>query len=165
MKKTWQQKIGDKPAYPKVLCLEKGFPCYNAVHKMGADEGDPVVIVNASEVAAIMQKVPRGKLITLTEICMEIARRHRVKACCTLVAGIHTMEIANAVEEMKSTGKLNNLPYWRTLKSDGSLNPKFPGGTENQKRLLEAEGYMVLQKGKNYFVQDFSKYLFYPSKI
>jgi len=37
MKKTWQEKLEDKPSFPKVLRLEKRFPCYNAVHKMGAD--------------------------------------------------------------------------------------------------------------------------------
>lgn len=30
MKKTWQEKLKDKPSFPKVLRLEKGFPCYNA---------------------------------------------------------------------------------------------------------------------------------------
>jgi hypothetical protein len=40
MKKTWQEKLEDKPSFPKVLRLEKRFPCYNAVHKMGAEVGD-----------------------------------------------------------------------------------------------------------------------------
>jgi hypothetical protein len=34
MKKTWQEKLKDKPSFPKVLRLEKGFPCYNAVHRI-----------------------------------------------------------------------------------------------------------------------------------
>jgi hypothetical protein len=40
MRKTWLQKIEGKKTFPKVLKLEKRFPCYNAVHKMGADEGE-----------------------------------------------------------------------------------------------------------------------------
>jgi hypothetical protein len=34
MKKTWQEKLKDKLSFRKVLKLEKGFPCYNAVHKI-----------------------------------------------------------------------------------------------------------------------------------
>jgi len=34
-RKTWQEKLIDKSSYPKVLALQAGFPCYNAVHKMG----------------------------------------------------------------------------------------------------------------------------------
>jgi hypothetical protein len=37
MRKTWQEKLEDKPCFPKVLGLEKGSPCYKAVHKLGAD--------------------------------------------------------------------------------------------------------------------------------
>jgi hypothetical protein len=34
MKKTWQEKLKDKPSFPKVLRLEKGFPCRNVVGKI-----------------------------------------------------------------------------------------------------------------------------------
>jgi hypothetical protein len=78
MKKTWREKLKDKPSFPKVLRLEKGFPCYKAVHKMGADVGDNVILVNPSEVLAIMKQVPKGKLITIVEICRQIARNHDV---------------------------------------------------------------------------------------
>ena len=53
-KKSWQEKLVDKKGYPKVLKLEKRFPCYNALHKMGADEGDDIVLVNPGEVIEIM---------------------------------------------------------------------------------------------------------------
>ena len=39
-KKSWQEKLADKKGYPKILKLETRFPCYNAVHGMGADVGD-----------------------------------------------------------------------------------------------------------------------------
>jgi len=55
MKKTWRQKLEDKASLPKVLKLEKRFPCYNAVHKMGTEAGDEVVLVNPSEVVDIMK--------------------------------------------------------------------------------------------------------------
>lgn len=159
MRKTWQEKLEDKASLPKVLKLERGFPCYNAVHKMGAEAGDDVVLVNPSEVVDIMKQVPKGKLVTIVEICKQIARQHSVKACCSLTTGIFIMTVANAVEEASREGKSLDIPYWRTLKADGFLNTKYPGGQEAHKKLLEQEGHRVLQKGKKFLVQDFQKHL------
>ena len=78
MKKTWVQKCEDKKTLPKVLKLEKRFPCSNAVHKMGANEGDPVVLVNASEIMPIMARVPKGKLIAIGDICRTVAKKPKV---------------------------------------------------------------------------------------
>ena len=69
------------------------------------------------------------------------------------------MTAANAVEEAIQEGKLLDIPYWRTLKAGGFLNPKYPGGQEAHKKLLDKEGYKVLQKGKRYVVQDFQNHL------
>ena len=159
MKKTWQEKLKDKTTLPKIEKLEKRFPCYNAVHKMGAEVGDDVILVNPSEVVEIMKQVPKGKLITIVEICKKIAEKHRVPACCSLTTGIFIMTAANAAEEASREGKSLDIPYWRTLKSEGFLNPKYPGGQEAHKRLLEQEGFKVIQKGKNYLVQDLQNYL------
>jgi hypothetical protein len=158
-KKSWQQKLTDKPGLPKVLKLEDRFPCYNAVHKMGAEVGDEVVLVNPSEVVKEMKKVPNGKLTTIVEICKKIAEKHNVKACCSLTAGIFIMTAANATEEAEKEGKSLNIPYWRTLKAGGFLNEKYPGGAEAQKEKLENEGFMVMKKGKRYFVQNYQNSL------
>ncbi len=162
MKKTWIQKIEDKKSLPKVLELENNFPCYNAVHKMGANAGDLVVLVNASEILPMMAKIDKGKLITIREICMKIANNHRVKGCCSLTTGIFIMSIANAAEEALAKGDksaLAKIPYWRTLKADGFLNEKYPGGLEAQKKLLENEGYQITARGKKFQVAEFEKYL------
>jgi len=159
MKKTWQEKLEDKASLPKVLKLERGFPCYNAVHKMGVEAGDDIVLVNPSEVVEIMKQVPKGKLITIVEICKKIAKQHKVKGCCSLTTGIFIMTAANAAEEASKEGKVLDIPYWRTLKSDGFLNEKYPGGQEAHKKLLEQEGHKVIHKGKRLLVQDFKKHL------
>jgi alkylated DNA nucleotide flippase Atl1 len=158
-KKSWQEKLVDKQGYPKVLRLEKRFPCYNAVHNMGVEAGDEVVLVNPSEVAEIMKKVPKGRLATIVEICKKIAKGHNVKGCCSLTAGIFIMTAANAVEEASRQGKDLGIPYWRTLKANGFLNEKYPGGAEAQKKLLEKEGFTVILRGKKYVVQDFDSFL------
>lgn len=158
-RKTWREKLADKQGLPKFLKLEKRFPCYNAVHKMGAEVGDEIVLVNPSEVIELMKKVPFGKLVTIVEICNCLAKKHQVKGCCTLTAGIFIMTAANAVEEEKKAHRDLNIPYWRTLKADGFLNEKFPGGAESHKALLEKEGFRVMPKGKKFFVENYQSYL------
>lgn len=160
MRKSWQEKMADKAGVPKILMLEDRFPCYNAVHKMGAEVGDPIVLVNPREVEALMGQVPPKQLTTLIEICQTLAAKYQVKGCCTLTAGIFTMTAAQAAEEMKAEGKHNDLPYWRTLKSGGELNPKYPGGIEGHAALLQAEGFSVTWRGKKAFVADYETYLF-----
>jgi alkylated DNA nucleotide flippase Atl1 len=158
-RKSCQEKLADKKNLPKILTLQKSFPCYNAVHKMGAEAGDDVVLVNPSEIVALMKQVPKGKIITLVEICKAAAQKHHVKGCCSLTTGIFIMTAANAAEEAANEGKSLPLPYWRTLKVDGFLNEKYPGGALAQKKLLEAEGFTILTKGKKFVVKDFEKNL------
>lgn len=158
-KKSWQEKLTDKKGLPKILKLKERFPCYNAVHKMGAEIGDEVVLVNPSEVVEIMRKVPEGKVITIVEICKQTAKEHGVKACCSLTTGIFIMTAANATEEAAKEGKSLKIPYWRTLKAGGILNEKYPGGAEAHKKLLEKEGFKILQKGRKFVVNDYEKHL------
>ena len=59
--------------------------------------------------------------------------------------------------------KNDKTPYWRTLKANGELNAKYPGGIEAQKEMLEQEGHTIIQKGsKNirYYVQDYENALY-----
>jgi alkylated DNA nucleotide flippase Atl1 len=158
-RKSWQEKLRDKKGLPKILKLEERFPCYNAVHKMGAETGDKVVLVNPSEIVEIMKKVPKGKLITIVEICRKIARKHEVNACCSLTTGIFIMTAANAADEASKEGKDLDIPYWRTLKTGGFLNEKYPGGAEAHKKLLEKEAFKIIQKGRKFAVDTYEEYL------
>lgn len=159
-RKTWEQKLADKNGYPKVLELKEGFPCYRALHKMGAEAGDRVVLVNPSDIVALMRAVPYGQVTTLREICLKVAKEHDVDACCTLTSGIHVMTAANAAAEAAERGGYLEIPYWRTLKIGGYLNQKYPGGVEHQACQLRAEGQEILGKGKNARVIDLERALF-----
>lgn len=158
-KKSWQEKMADKDGFPKILKLKSNFPCYRSAKKIGAKRGDPIVLVNPSEVEAIMKSVKKGKLITIYEICEQLSRKYSVKSCCTLTTGIFVMTAANAAEEMKKENKKIKNPYWRTLKAGGFLNEKYPGGSKVQKELLEKENFRIIQRGKKYQVAEFEKYL------
>ena len=73
--------------------------------------------------------------------------------------GIFAWVSAHAAEEQRQEGKKDITSYWRTLKTGGVINAKYPGGVEGQKKLLEKEGHKVIQKGKKYIVVDHEKSL------
>jgi len=49
---------------------------------------------------------------------------------------------------MAIEGRTEITPYWRTLKSKGELNEKYPGGVEDQAAHLKEEGHTI-ELGKN----------------
>lgn len=51
--------------------------------------------------------------------------------------------------------------HWRTLKADGFLNPKYPGGVEAQAKRLREEGHVIEtnRNGKPKRVKDYEKAL------
>jgi hypothetical protein len=104
-----------------------------------------------------MKQVPKGKLATLGQIYRTLSSRYGTQYCCTLTTGIFITIAANAAEETKEGN-----PYWRTLKNNGELNTKYPGGTDKQREMLEKEGHTILRKGKRLFVKDFETKLFKP---
>jgi len=111
------------------------------------------------EVNKLMRKVPKGKLITVNEIREAVAKKHKATVGCPLTCGIFINIAARAAEQEREEGKKDITPYWRTLKSGGVLNEKYPGGAESQKKLLEKEGHKVVKKGKKFVVEDFEKVL------
>jgi hypothetical protein len=117
--------------------------------------GGTMVIAHPTEIDELMKQVPKGKLITLDEIRIQLAKNHDADICCPMTAGIFVTISAAAAEEDKAEGKSNCTPYWRTLKKKAELNPKFPGGILQHKQLLQSEGHTVYKKGKRYFVEGF----------
>jgi len=118
-----------------------------------------MAIPSPMEVYDIMARVPKGKLITIEEIRKIIAMKHKADIGCPLTCGIFSWIAAHAAVEEAAEGKRMIMPYWRTLKTNGVLNPKYPGGIEEQKRYLKAEGYSLVQKGQKIVVLNYEKYL------
>ncbi len=106
-----------------------------------------------------MKKVPKRKLITINEIRKIVAKKHKATIGCPITCGIFARIAAGAAEEQKKAGKKGITPYWRTLKDEGELNEKYPGGIAGQKKLLEKEGHKILKKGKKFVVIDYQKSL------
>ena len=69
------------------------------------------------------------------------------------MTGIHARIAAGAAGENEADGKKRITPYWRTLKGDGELNAKYPGGVLGQRRRLEEDGLEVFARGDRLFVR------------
>jgi hypothetical protein len=131
MKKSWREKLENSKDLPR---LEK------ISEKMSKRWGTGTIVIPAPmEVNEIMRKVPKGKLITINEIRLALAKKHGATTCCPMTTGIFAWIAANAVEEQKRKGEKEITPYWCTLKSGGVINEKYPGGVEGQELLLEKE--------------------------
>ena len=150
-KKTWREKLADSKDLPKVETITE---------KMSKRWGTGTVVIPApKEVDEIMKKVLKGKLITINGIRQILAKKHGATIGCPMTIGIFARIAAEAAMEEATEGKKRITPYWRTLKSGGELNPKYPGGIEGQKALLESEGHKVIQRGKKSVVQNYESSL------
>ena len=108
---------------------------------------------------AVMRRVPEGKVITVGDIREYFAAQNDADFTDPITAGIFC-SIAAWASFQRSDDK---TPYWRTLKANGELNPKYPGGVEEQKKLLETEGHTVIKKGRTnirYYVKDYESFLY-----
>ncbi|MFC1897800.1 hypothetical protein ACFLX8_04480 [Chloroflexota bacterium] len=134
-RKSWQEKLADSKDLPKVVEI---------TGKMSTRWGTGFVCIPAPiEVDEIMKKVPAGKLITVNQIREIVARKHGATIGCPITTGIFIGIAARAAEETTAEGKTNITPYWRTLKSKGELNEKYPGGVEVQAVHLIEEGHTI----------------------
>ena len=150
-KKSWKEKLADSKGLPKIGPIEG---------KMSTRWGAGTMVVPAPiEVDQLMRRVPKGKLVTINELRSALARKHNVNVGCPITTGIFAWIAANAAEEDAAAGKSRITPYWRTLKTGGQLNEKYPGGVPALMNKLKAEGHRVVQKGKRYLVADYEKAL------
>ena len=107
----------------------------------------------------VMKKVPYGKVITVGKIRAYFAEKSGADFTEPITAGIF-VSIAAWASFQRSE---DETPYWRTLKANGELNEKYPGGVSAQKEKLESEGHTIIQRGRKnirYFVKDYEKNLF-----
>lgn len=150
-KTSWQEKLADDKGLPKVATV-----CGNLTKRWGTGT---FVIPAPREVDALMKQVPRGKLTTINELRAALARKHKADFACPITTGIFSWIAAHAADEAAKAGRKRITPYWRTLKSGGELNPKYPGGVAALRKRLRAEGHEVVQRGKKFFVKDFAESL------
>jgi hypothetical protein len=159
-----KQSTKKKPSWRDKLNQSQGLPKVGPIGPtMSKNWGEGTMVVPAPrEVDAIMKAVPEGKLITIHEIRAILAKRHGATIGCPLTTGIFAWIAAHAAEEDIKGGREDFTPYWRTLKTGGLLNEKYPGGVMAQKEKLEAEGHAVVPKGQRFAVVNYEKSITKP---
>lgn len=156
-KRSWQEKLRDSKGLPK---------CGPITGKMARRWGGETMVIPAPlDVDALMRRVPKGKLTTINEIRQALALRHGVSIACPMTTGIFAWIAAHAAEEQREAGRAKITPYWRTLKTGGVVNEKYPGGAARQRKILAAEGHRIVRKGKRLVVADFEKALLLPGRF
>ena len=150
-KKSWQEKLADSKGLPKTAEID----C-----DLSKRWGKGTFVIPAPiEVDEVMRKVPKGKLTTIDEIRKALAKKHGTTIACPITTGIFAWIAAHAANEAAAEGKKRITPYWRTLKTGGEINPKYPGGVDALKKQLAAEGHKIVQKRKRYFVSDYERFV------
>ena len=150
-RKTWNEKLHDAKDLPKVIQISEQSNC---------SWGRGSCVVPAPlEVDQLMRQVKRGRVVTSTELRETLAASHGTDVACPIVTGIFCWIAAHAAVEAEELGSRRTTPWWRTLKARGELNPKYPGGLERQRALLESEGHTMIVKGKRLFVSDYERRL------
>ena len=116
--------------------------------------GDRMYFAPPIDYDKVMKQVPFAKATTVGKIREHFAALSGADFTEPITAGIF-VSIAAWASFQRSD---NETPYWRTLKADGELNPKYPGGVQAQKEKLEEEGHTVIQKGRKnikYYVKNY----------
>lgn len=153
-RKSWREKMENPPVeLPKIVDVPESWQ-----KRMG---GKRVLVPTPLDTDAIIRKVPKGKLISVNQIRAILANKFKADSTCPMTLGIFLRIISEFAEEQIREGKKRVTPYWRVVKSDGGLNPKFPGGVRAQATRLRAEGHKIAAaKGKKPpTVKDFEKSL------
>lgn len=151
-KKDFNAMLHDGKDMPKFQTITDA----KSIEKYG---GNRMYFAPPIEYDRIMKQVPRGKVITVGDIREYLAKQSGADFTEPITAGIF-VSIAAWASHQRSD---DETPYWRTLKADGELNPKYPGGVEAQKEKLEAEGHTIIRKGRKnfrYYVKDHEKAAF-----
>lgn len=144
-RKSWREKLQDDKDLPKVITMDG---------RLSRRWGEGTCVIPAPrEVDALMRQAPHGKLVTLDQIRDALARQHGTTIACPLTTGIFVWIAAHAAAEAAEAGEPHPTPYWRTVRTKGELNPKYPHGIEGVRTKLEAEGHRIVQKGRRFFVE------------
>jgi hypothetical protein len=150
-RKSWHDKLKTFKDLPQV----KAIP---AAMQKRLGKGT-IAIPSPLEVDALMRKIPKRRVATMAQLGAAVAKQHRATVGCNVTTGIFAWIAAHAADEAEHAGAKRITPYWRALKADGELNPKYPGGIANLKKRLEAEGHVVVARRKRWFVAEYERKL------
>lgn len=153
----------DRKDFNAMLRDHKDMPKFQTITDQKSIEkygGNKMYFAPPIDYDNVMKKIPYGKVILVGDIREYFAKVNGADFTDPITAGIFVSIVAWASNQRTE----EETPYWRTLKANGELNAKYPNGIEAQKEKLEAEGHIIIQKGRKhirYYVKDYEKSLFH----
>lgn len=150
--KDFNAMLHDSKDMPKIQILID----QKSIEKYG---GDKMYFAPPLDYDRVMKRVPYGRVTTVGEIREYFAKQSGADFTEPITAGIFVSIAAWASHQRAG----DETPYWRTLKANGELNEKYPGGIKAQREKLEAEGHTILSKGRKnirYYVKDYETALY-----
>lgn len=132
--KTWTEKLrAEHPSHGTIVVAPKKG---GGMHKM--------VIPRPLDIDGAMRRVRKGCVMTLSRLRAKLAGESGAETACPLCTGIFSRIVAEAAEEGRRGGMKRVTPYWRTVRDDGSMIEKFPGGAKAQAAKLRNEGVALV---------------------
>jgi alkylated DNA nucleotide flippase Atl1 len=97
-----------------------------------------MLIASPDALRAVIDTIPRGRVLRLGALRAELARQWQADYTCPVTTGICLRLVAEeAVLQPSPT------PYWRVVRDNGALFEKFPGGVRMQVERLTQEGVHI----------------------
>ena len=150
--KDFNAMLHDSKDMPKIQIITDR----KSIEKYG---GNKMYFAPPLDYDCVMKRVPYGRVTTVGEIREYFAKQSGADFTEPITAGIFVSIAAWASHQRAG----DETPYWRTLKANGELNEKYPGGIKAQREKLEAEGHTILSKGRKnirYYVKDYETALY-----
>lgn len=151
-KKDFNAMLHDSKDMPKIQLISDA----RSIEKYG---GSRMYFAPPIDYDRAMRRVPFGKVTTVGTIRALFARQNGADFTEPITAGVFVSIAAWASAQRSG----DETPYWRTLKANGELNEKYPGGVAAQREKLAAEGHEIIARGRTnirYYVKDYEKSLF-----
>jgi hypothetical protein len=133
-KLSWREKL-EKDQQPKLVKIPP---------KMSRFGTGTMLIPTPKLVDELLRRIPKGKLVTVSELRRKLAADFGADVACPLTTGIFVRIAAEAAEEDRANGRRRITPYWRVVKDDGSLNPKFHFSKKLKTQNLRAYGFSIV---------------------
>lgn len=116
--------------------------------------GESLLLPTPLLVGEVVSAVPRGQVITLSQLRDQLAQRFSAAKTCPLMTGIFAGILAGVVADDLGQRRKPRWPIWRLVRDDGTLNPKWALDVLYRASMLRAEGLRLTRRNGTWAVLD-----------
>lgn len=102
--------------------------------------GSRVYMPTPLEIDAYVQQIPRGKSVSFTQMCEDLAKKNSADFTCTATASLYLRIVAEAAFEKFNIGDRSHITaFWRVIEANSAIAEKLSFGSMliKQKRTEE----------------------------